>query len=121
MEIYYPYQIGAHGTTAGTSLSIHLRDLLEQVLFTDPGERVNRPTFGGGVRQLVFAPAGDEVATTAEFLIQSSLMQFLGDVIHAENVSVTIDDATLQINITYVDLITGRREEAAFTRTLTMV
>jgi phage baseplate assembly protein W len=121
MEIFFPYQIDAAGATATTTLAQHVRDLIEQVLFTDPGERVNRPAFGAGVRQLVFGPAGDEIATTVEFLIRSALLQWLGDVIRLEDLTVTTDDATLEIRVTYIDLIARRRDTAAYTRALELV
>ena len=54
----YPLRVDAHGATARTDRAGYLRDLIEQVLFTAPGERVNRPDFGAGVGQLVFAPTG---------------------------------------------------------------
>lgn len=121
MEIFFPYQIDAAGATATTSLAQHVRNLIEQVLFTDPGERVNRPTFGAGVRQLVFGPAGDEIEATVEFLIRGALLQWLGDAIRLEDVNVTAEEAMLEIRITYIDLISRRRDTAAFTRSLELV
>ena len=58
--------------------------MIEQVLFTMPGERVNRPDFGSGVMQLVFAPASDEMATAAEFLVRGNLQQWLGGFLESE-------------------------------------
>ena len=49
----------------------HVRDLIEQVLFTTPGERVNRPTFGSGLLQLVFAPNSDALAAATEMTVQA--------------------------------------------------
>ena len=64
----------------------HIRDLIEQVLFTAPGERVNRPNFGSGLLQLVFAPNSDELAAATQFLVQGALQQWLGDLIQVEGV-----------------------------------
>ena len=79
MEIDFPFYIDRGGRTATTDEGDHLRDLIEQVLFTTPGERVNRPDFGSGLLQLVFAPNSDELAATLQFTVQASLQQWLGD------------------------------------------
>ena len=62
-QLDYPYGIDGRGRTAATSQTDHIRDLIEQVLFTVPGERVNRPSFGSGLLQLVFAANSIELAT----------------------------------------------------------
>src|SRR5689334_5459918 len=71
--IDYPFQVDGRGRTALTTSDDHIRDLIEQVLFTAPGERVNRPTFGTGLPQLLFMPTNDEVATATQFLVQGAL------------------------------------------------
>ena len=79
MQLDYPYHFDGRERTAETGIDDHVRDLIEQLLFTQPGERVNRPDFGSGVMQLVFAAASPEVAATAEFLIRGALQQWLAD------------------------------------------
>ena len=86
MNLDYAYGFDARGRTAATSDDDHIRDMIEQVLFTTPGERVNRPTFGSGLLQLVFAPNSDALAATTQFLVQSALQQWLGEVIAVEDV-----------------------------------
>ena len=76
MNIDFPYQFDHRGRTAATDYENHIRDMIEQVLFTSPGERVNRPTFGSGLLQLVFAPNSDELAGTTQFLVQSALQEW---------------------------------------------
>ena len=80
----------------------HIRDLIYQVLFTSPGERVMRPTFGSGLLQLVFAPNSDVLAATTQMLVQGALQQWLGDLIVVEAVSVEAEDATLRVTVQYV-------------------
>ena len=75
IDIDYPYQFSGEGRTAATEYEAYIRDLIEQVLFTTPGERVNRPTFGSGLLQLVFEPNSVELAGTTQFLAQSSLQE----------------------------------------------
>ena len=102
MQINYPYQIDGRGRTAVATEEAHIRQMIEQVLFTRPGERVNRPDFGSGVMQLVFAPNSDELATATEFLVQGALQQWLGDLIQVEAVEIKGEEATLQVTIQYV-------------------
>lgn len=101
MHVAFPFGIDARGRTAGASDSDHVRDLVEQVLFTTPGERVNRPSFGSGVLQLVFAPASDELTTATELLVQSALQQWLADLVEVQAVDVTADGSTVQVAVRY--------------------
>jgi uncharacterized protein len=116
MNLDYPFHIDGRGRTATTDDDDHVRDMIEQVLFTSPGERVNRPTFGSGVLQLVFAPNGDALAAAAQFTIQGALQLWLGDVVQVEAVEVEADDATVRITVQYVRTRTQERRVEAFTR-----
>jgi Bacteriophage baseplate protein W len=115
MNLDYPYHFDSRGRTAATGDDDHIRDLIEQVLFTAPGERVNRPDFGAGVMQLVFAPNSQELAAATQFLIQSALQQWLSDWIVVQRVAVTNDDATLRILIEYLNRRTQEHSAAEFT------
>jgi phage baseplate assembly protein W len=112
----YPYHFDGRGRTAATSDDADIRDLIEQVLFTAPGERVNRPDFGSGLMQLVFAPNSDELAAATQFLVQGSLQQWLGDLIEVEAVEVTSEDSTLRVTVQYLVRRTNERQTAGFTR-----
>ena len=101
MDIDYPFTFDGRGRTSGTGYEDHVRDLIEQVLFTAPGERVNRPTFGCGLLQLVFAPNSDSLAAATQITVQAALQQWLGDVIEVAEVEVQNEDATLRVAITY--------------------
>jgi phage baseplate assembly protein W len=109
MELDYPYHYDGRGRTASTSGDEHVRDLIEQVLFTLPGERVNRPEFGSGLLQLTFAPLSDELASATQVLVQSALQQWLGDLVAIEQVEVTHDDSALGVLVEYVVQRTGER------------
>jgi phage baseplate assembly protein W len=115
-DLDYPFHFDARGLTATTDRNDHLRDLIEQVLFTAPGERVNRPTFGCGLLQLVFAPNSDELAATTQFLVQGALQQWLGDLIQVEAVEVLNEDAALLVTVRYLVRRTQAREVAQFSR-----
>jgi len=116
VPIDYPYHYDGRGRTAATSESDHLRDLIEQVLFTLPGERVNRPEFGSPLLQLTFAPLSDELASATQFLVQGALQQWLGDRIAVEEVRVTREDAALRVLVQFVVQRTGERRVEQFAR-----
>src|SRR6516165_5365041 len=85
----YPYGVGGSGIPITTTGDDHIRDLILQVLFTNPGERVNLPTFGVGVQQLVFVPNSDALRSSTQFLIQTGLQEWLGDRITTNQVTVS--------------------------------
>ncbi len=116
MQINFPFALDPRGRTAAADDDKHLRDLIEQVLFTTPGERVNRPNFGSGLLQAVFAPNSDEMAATTQFLVQGALQQWLGDLVEVESVAVDNVDSTLTVAIQYVARKTGQRRVQTFTR-----
>ena len=115
MHVAYPFHFDGRARTASAGEADYLRDLIEQVLFTQPGERVNRPDFGSGVMQLVFAPNSPELAATTQFLVQGALQQWLGDLLLIEQVSVDAEDATLTILVQYVVRSTQQRETTQIT------
>jgi phage baseplate assembly protein W len=116
MSLDYPFHIDSRGRTAQTTTDEHIRDLIEQVLFTGPDERVNRPAFGSGLLQLVFMPTSDELATATQFLVQGALQQWLGDVIVVEAVVVERADSTIRVNVQYVVRRTQERQVAQLSR-----
>lgn len=116
MNLDYPYHTDHRNRTAVTSQEEHIRDLIEQVLFTSPGERVNRPTFGSGVMQLVFAPNSDVLAAATQATVQGALQQWLGDLIQVEAVEVSNEEATLRVLVQYVIRQTQQRQVAEFER-----
>ncbi len=113
-DIAYPYQLDRRGRTAGAAEDRHVRDLVEQVLFTAPGERVNRPDFGSGLLRLAFEPNSDVLVTTTQFTVQAALQRWLSDRIEIEAVEVANVESTLRITVAYRVRRTGRREVATF-------
>ncbi|WP_437942633.1 GPW/gp25 family protein [Sorangium sp. So ce341] len=115
-SLYFPFQVGDLGTprTAGRALAI--RHQIEQLLFTLPGERVRRPSFGCGVQRMVFAGASQELAAAAEYTIRVALRTYLGDEIRVDAVRVGARDATITIDILYTLLATGEEQAETFVR-----
>jgi phage baseplate assembly protein W len=103
-HIGFPLRLDTRGRTELVDDESYLRGLVEQVLFTRPGERVNRPTLGSAINRLVFAPADDALAQSTQALVHGALQQWLGDVIRIDVVSVDAQDATLTVTIVYSPL-----------------
>ncbi len=118
MHFNYPLRVDKNGHTETVSIEGHIHQLVEQVLFTAPGERVNRPSFGTGINQLVFAPNSDELATVTQFLVQGSLQQWLGDLIKVEIVDVKSRDSSLHITIQYSIMKNQERVVQNFTKAI---
>jgi hypothetical protein len=118
MNIDYPFHFDSRGRSSGTTDDDHIRDMIEQLIFTSPGERVNRPDFGSGVLQLVFAPNSPELAATLQFTMQAALQQWLGDVIDVDALEVTSDDAQLRIALQYTIRRTNETQVALFARSV---
>lgn len=116
MNLQFTYQFNELGQTASTDDVTHIRNLIEQVLFTSPGERVNRPDFGSGLLQLVFQPNSRELAATTQFLVQGSLNQWLGHLIEVNQVDIRTEDARLEVNIAYTIRTTNEQQIAQFIR-----
>jgi phage baseplate assembly protein W len=113
-NVAFPYDIDARARTAAAEDDTHIRDLVAQVLFTAPGERVNRPDFGCGLLRLVFEPNSDALAATLQFTVQGALQQWLGDRIEIETVQVEHQESILRVTVAYRIRRTGRREVATF-------
>ena len=118
MTVDFPLHVDGRGRTALTGADDHLRDLIEQVLFTAPGERVMRPEFGSGLLGLVFEPGGPELVATTQHLVQGALQQELGHLIAVESVEVAQQEGTFTVAVAYVVLRTQQRAAASFSRSV---
>lgn len=101
MQFEFPYRFDGRGRTASTTEEDHVRDMIEQVLFTSPGERVNLPEFGCGLLQLLFAPSGQELQSALKFTILSALQRWLGDIIEPRSVEVIVEDSNIKVSVGY--------------------
>ncbi|GAA0984496.1 GPW/gp25 family protein [Acrocarpospora macrocephala] len=111
MNIAFPFHPDERRRTALAGPDDHVRQLVEQLVFTSPGERVNRPDFGTGLRQLVFAPNSAELASALQFLVQGALQQHLAHLIEVRSVTVEATDAQLVVEVSYVAAGTERQAE----------
>jgi phage baseplate assembly protein W len=112
----FPMHIDGRGRTAVTDTDDHVRDLIHQVLFTAPGERVNRPDFGCGLKQLVFMPNSDALAASTQQMVQGALLRWLEELIVVEAVNVQATDSSLEVTVTYARRDTGTRHQDLFQR-----
>jgi uncharacterized protein len=110
------FQFDGRGRTAVTSDDDHIHDMIEQLLFTNPGERVNRPDFGSGLLQLAFAPNSPELAATLQFTAQATLQRWLGDLIAVEALEVTSEEGRLSVLVHYVVRRTSEPRTTHFAR-----
>jgi hypothetical protein len=125
-DIAFPFRADRRGRTAlphsrlrssgGTPIghAEHVHDLIEQLLFTSPGERVMRPDFGCGLLDLVFAPNSPELVSTLELSVQASLQRWLGDLIDVVALDVISDDSAVRVHLSYVLRATGARTDDVF-------
>jgi len=125
VNIDFPFHLDASGGTARCDTDAHILDMIEQFLFTNHGERVNRPDFGSGLMQFIFAPNSPEVASALEFTIQAGLQRWLGDLIDVTELQVTAEDSSLKVVINYVvrgvnqpGSAANQPQTAVFTRTV---
>jgi len=116
MRVDYPFHFSSLGLTASTTEEDHIRDLIEQVLFTSPGERANRPTFGSGLLQMVFDPNSGAMAAAAQLSVQGALQQWLGDIIQVESVRVESVESELHVAVQYVIRKSQDRKVTEFSR-----
>lgn len=110
----YPFGAGARGWVRTTDEEDHVRDLIYQVLFTSPGERVNRPDFGCGLKRLLFMPNNDVLAVATQFTVQGALQRWLGDRITVESVRVRADQEVLTVDVAYTRRETGQQYHERF-------
>lgn len=116
MQIGFPFSIDGLGCTATADEDRHARDLLEQVLFTSPGERVNQPDFGCGLMGLLFEPAGESLITMTQVAVQGALQRWLADVLQVQAVCIEPEDQVVRVTVEYVVLRTQQRKTAQFSR-----
>jgi len=116
MDIDFPYHFDSRGRTAATDPDDHVRDMIEQLIFTNPGERVNRPDFGSGLLQMIFGPNSPELAAALQVTLKAALQRWLGDVIAVRSLDVSAVDSTLTVTLSYLLRDSGQTQSATFTR-----
>jgi hypothetical protein len=116
MNIDFPYQFDARGRTQAADDNDHIRDMIEELLFTSPGERVNRPDFGSGLLQMVFAPNSAELASALQFTTQAALQRYLGDLIDLQGLDVSAVDNVLSVTVKYAVRRTQTSQTQTFIR-----
>jgi len=115
MNLFFPYQFDGRGRTQEAALQDYLHQLVEQVLFTSPGERVNLPDFGSGLLQLPFAPNSQELAAATQFAVQGALQKWLSGYVKVQSVTATAQDAVITVTVSYTPLSTDVTQVQTFT------
>jgi len=117
-SIDYPLHFDSRGRTAVATTDKHITDMLEQLLFTNAGERVNRPDFGSGIQQLLFAPTSPELAAALQYTLKAAVQRWLSDLIELQALEITSEDSTLSISIQYRVRSTNEQQTAQLIRTV---
>lgn len=113
-DLAFPFRSDRRGRTAHARYDEHVRDLVEQLLFTSPGERLMRPDFGCGLLDLVFTPNSPELASAMELSVQASLQRWLGELIDVESLDVVSEENAVRVYLRYVVRSTGSRRDEVF-------
>ncbi|MDA3643905.1 GPW/gp25 family protein [Saccharopolyspora indica] len=113
-DIAFPYRIDQRGRTARSGHDAHVRDLVEQLLFTNPGERVMRPDFGCGLLDVVFAPNSPELTATLELSVHAAVQRWLGELVEVEALDIVADEDTVRVRMQYRVRATGSRRDEEF-------
>lgn len=116
MQIRYPFGVDSTGKVARAGELDHIEQMIQQILFTRPGERVNRPDFGCGLSALVFEPSNSELNAVTASVVRGALLKWLGDLIQIEALSITSEDSAFTVQLTYGVLATQTRRTATFTQ-----
>ncbi len=115
IQIAFPFNVDRLGRAATATYTDHIRQMIRQVMFTSPGERVNRPDFGCNLRALVFESRRTELGIAAETVVQGALQRWLGDVIQVQSVEITIQDNAVSVDLHYTE---SRTRQSWFVRFL---
>jgi hypothetical protein len=115
LDVAFPYHLDRRGRTATAAPGDHIRQMLELLLLTRPGERVNRPDFGCGLMDLAFTPNSPEVAAALEVTITAAVGRWLGDVIALTSLDVTAQDGALSVQLAYRVLATAEPAQMTLT------
>jgi phage baseplate assembly protein W len=113
LNIRFPYQFDGRGRTEA-AIADYVSQLVEQTLFTSPGERVNLPDFGSGLLQLPFAPNSAELAAATQFAVQGALQKWLGSYLKVESVTASAQESALTVTVSYVLLATDVSQVQTF-------
>jgi phage baseplate assembly protein W len=114
LNIAFPYQFDGRRRTAEAAIADYVSQLVEQTLFTSPGERVNLPDFGSGLLQLPFAPNSQEMAAATQFAVQGALQKWLGSYLKVQSVTASAEESALTVTVSYVLLATDVTEVQTF-------
>lgn len=116
-HLAFPFHVAPDGRTAAPeSLDAHVKGEIIQLLLTSPGERPFLPSFGGGLRRLVFERNDDVAAGLTKALISRNLSRWLGRRVAVETLEVTSEDATLTVDLRYRVIATGAVQQVRLQR-----
>lgn len=111
LSLRFPVAVdrGLGRLAAETDDGRHIQQLMRQILLTNPGERINRPDFGCGLRAMVFGPNSEVTAGLAQVAIFQALTEWLGDLIEVDRVEARALGEVLELRVAYILRTRGER------------
>ena len=114
-HLAFPFRIGADGRTQQPlDADEHVRGEIIQLLLTNLAERPFIPSFGGGLRRLVFERNDEVTAGLAKALLSKALSRWLGHRVQVERLEVTAEQSTLAVDLRYRNLVSGSERQLRF-------
>ena len=102
LNLAFPFRLNSRGRSDTAGDERHVRGMLEMLLLTNAGERVNRPGYGGGLARLLFGPVSPELAVTLQQTLRAEVIQWLDDVVNLQDLDVAFDESRIVVTISYV-------------------
>lgn len=107
-HLAFPFRIGPDGRTATPADHLnHVRGEVIQLLLTAPGERPFLPSFGAGLKRLVFERNDPVAAGLAKATVARNLSRWLGHRVTVELLEVVSQDSLLTVDLRYRVVATG--------------
>lgn len=99
--VSFPLRLDGYGRSATVPTDMAVRELLAELLFTSPGERLNRPQLGCGLIELIFDASTDELRAATQFQVTATIQQWLGDVLTVAGVEIRSSGAAIEVTVKY--------------------
>jgi len=116
MNFAFPYNLDARGRTAEADTDEHIRQMIEQLLFTMPGERLHRPDFGTRLHGLVFSGNDEHLNAATRTLLQGAIQRWLGSLIRVDGVQLETVEEKILVTVVYTVMLQQRQAVVRLSR-----
>jgi phage baseplate assembly protein W len=116
-HLSFPFRVAGNGRAAtADTMSQQVLEELVQLILTNQGERLFLPDFGAGARRLLFAGISDTTAAMSRTMITQAVGEWLTNRVTLNQLTVTVNDTTIEIALTYQIAGTDQIRQAVFQR-----